>query len=78
MNKLETKSCEEIMTTVYMPLEFVVDGLIAKVCQSIFRNRGRNFRCESQNEDKSLDIKFEMNGDFNNTSIELEKQLETA
>lgn len=49
MNKLETKSCEEIMTTVYMPIEFVVDGLIAKVCQSIFRNRGRNFKCESQN-----------------------------
>lgn len=27
---LETKSCEEIMTTVYKPIEFVVDGLIAK------------------------------------------------
>ncbi len=25
---LETKSCEEIMTTVYKPIEFVVDGLI--------------------------------------------------
>lgn len=34
-----------------------------------------------QNEDKSLDIKFEMNGDFNNTSsmpITLESQLESA
>lgn len=34
-----------------------------------------------QNEDKSLDIKFEMNGDFNNTSsipITLEIQLESA
>lgn len=34
-----------------------------------------------QNEDKSLDIKFEMNGDFNTTSsipIESAKQLETA
>ena len=30
MKKLETKSCEEIMTTVYKPIEFVVDGLIAK------------------------------------------------
>ncbi len=34
-----------------------------------------------QNEDKSLDIKFEMNGDFNNASnilIESECQLQTA
>ena len=34
-----------------------------------------------QNEDKNLDIKFEMNGDFNNVSstpILSEKQLETA
>lgn len=34
-----------------------------------------------QNEDKSLDIKFEINGDFNNASsmpITLESQLESA
>ncbi len=34
-----------------------------------------------QNEDKSFDVKFEMNGDFNNVSsvpILSEKQLETA
>lgn len=34
-----------------------------------------------QNEDKSLDIKFEMNGDFDNTlsmPITLESQLESA
>lgn len=34
-----------------------------------------------QNEDKNLDIKFEMNGDFNNTSsmfFPLESQLESA
>ena len=29
-NELKTKSCEEIMTTVYRPLEFVVDGLPAQ------------------------------------------------
>ena len=29
-NELKTKSCEEIMTTVYKPLEFVVDGLLAQ------------------------------------------------
>ena len=30
MKKLSTRSCEEIMTTVYKPVEFVVDGLIAQ------------------------------------------------
>lgn len=30
MKKLNSKSCEEIMTTVYKPIEFVVDGLIAQ------------------------------------------------
>lgn len=30
MKRLDTKSCEEIMTTVYKPIEFVVDGLIAQ------------------------------------------------
>ena len=30
MERLNTRSCEEIMTTVYKPIEFVVDGLIAK------------------------------------------------
>lgn len=30
MKKLSTKSCEEIMTTVYKPVEFVVDDLIAQ------------------------------------------------
>ena len=30
MKKLITRSCEEIMTTVYKPIEFVVDGLIAQ------------------------------------------------
>ena len=29
-NELKAKSCEEIMTTVYKPLEFVVDGLLAQ------------------------------------------------
>lgn len=28
--KLQTKTCEEIMTTVYKPIEFVVDRLIAQ------------------------------------------------
>ena len=30
MNKLITKSCEEIMTTLYKPIEFAVDGLLAQ------------------------------------------------
>ena len=30
MKKLSTKSCEEIMTTVYKPIEFVIDGLLAQ------------------------------------------------
>lgn len=30
MKKLSTRSCEEIMTTVYKPIEFVVEGLIAQ------------------------------------------------
>ena len=30
MNKLITKSCEEIMTTMYKPIEFAVDGLLAQ------------------------------------------------
>ena len=30
MKKLITKSCEEIMTTVYKPIGFVVDGLLAQ------------------------------------------------
>ena len=30
MNKLITKSCEEIMTTVYKPIGFAVDGLLAQ------------------------------------------------
>ena len=29
MNKLITKSCEEIMTTLYKPIEFAIDGLLA-------------------------------------------------
>ncbi len=29
MERLDTRSCEEIMMTVYKPIEFVVDGLIA-------------------------------------------------
>ena len=28
MNKLITKSCEEIMTTLYKPIEFAVDGCL--------------------------------------------------
>ena len=30
MERLDTRSCEEIMTTVYKPIEFVVDGLIVQ------------------------------------------------
>ena len=30
MKKFNSKSCEEIMTTVYKPIEFVIDGLIAQ------------------------------------------------
>ena len=30
MKKFNSKSCEEIMTTVYKPIEFVVDGLLAQ------------------------------------------------
>lgn len=29
MKKFNSKSCEEIMTTVYKPIEFVIDGLLA-------------------------------------------------
>lgn len=29
-NELKAKSCEEIMTTVYKPIEFVVEGLLAQ------------------------------------------------
>ena len=30
MKKFDSKSCEEIMTTVYKPIEFVIEGLIAQ------------------------------------------------
>ena len=30
MKQFNSKSCEEIMTTVYKPIEFVIDGLIAQ------------------------------------------------
>ena len=30
MEQFNSKSCEEIMTTVYKPIEFVVDGLLAQ------------------------------------------------
>jgi len=30
MKKFDSKSCEEIMTTVYNPIEFVVDNMIAQ------------------------------------------------
>ncbi len=30
MKKFNSKSCEEIMTTVYKPIEFVVDNMIAQ------------------------------------------------
>ena len=30
MEQFNSKSCEEIMTTVYKPVEFVVDGLLAQ------------------------------------------------
>ena len=30
MKKLITRSCEEIMTTVYKPIEFVIDGLLTQ------------------------------------------------
>ena len=30
MKKFDSKSCEEIMTTVYKPIEYVVDGLLAQ------------------------------------------------
>jgi len=30
LKKLITRSCEEIMTTVYKPIEFVIDGLLAQ------------------------------------------------
>ena len=30
MKKFNSKSCEEIMTTVYKPIEFVVDNLLAQ------------------------------------------------
>ncbi len=30
MKKLITRSYEEIMTTVYKPIEFVIDGLLAQ------------------------------------------------
>ena len=30
MKQFNSKSCEEIMTAVYKPIEFVIDGLIAQ------------------------------------------------
>ena len=30
MKQFNSKSCEEIMTTVYKPIEFVIDGLLAQ------------------------------------------------
>lgn len=30
MKQFDSKSCEEIMTIVYKPIEFVVDGLIGQ------------------------------------------------
>ena len=30
MKRLDTKSCEEIMTTVYKSIEFVIDNLIGQ------------------------------------------------
>jgi RecA-family ATPase len=30
LKKFDSKSCEEIMTTVYKPIEYVVDGLLAQ------------------------------------------------
>jgi len=30
LKQFNSKSCEEIMTTVYKPIEFVIDGLLAQ------------------------------------------------
>ena len=41
MKKFNSKSCEEIMTTVYKSIEFVVDGLFAQGLYSFVRIQNR-------------------------------------
>ncbi len=41
MKKLITRSCEEIMTTLYKPIEFVIDGLLAQGLYILAGTKGR-------------------------------------
>ena len=68
---------EHLKNTTQILDEILSDGKISDVNLRMLVNK----ILIHQNEDKSLDIKFEMNGDFNNTSnmpITLESQLESA
>ena len=55
-NMLQTKTAEEILTTVFKPKEFIIDGLL--VCKITVH----------ENEEGSLDVNLEFNGDFKDTS----------
>ena len=48
MNKLITKSCEEIITTLYKPIEFAVDGLLAQGLYILAGSpkAGKSFMCK--------------------------------
>ena len=68
---------EQLKNTTQILDEILSEGKISDVNLRMLVNK----ILIHQNEDKSLDIKFEMNGDFNTTSsipIESAKQLETA
>ncbi|MFR9035839.1 MAG: hypothetical protein ACLVIP_04495 [Ruminococcus sp.] len=42
MKKFNSKSCEEIMTTVYRPIEFCIDNLLAQ--ESVYLSRSAESR----------------------------------
>ena len=68
---------EHLKNTTQILDEILSDGKISDVNLRMLVNK----ILIHQNEDKSLDIKFDMNGDFNNTlsmPITLESQLESA
>ena len=76
-NKTHLNEKEHLKNTTQILDEILSDGKISDVNLRMLVNK----ILIHQNEDKSLDIKFEMNGDFNNTSnmpITLESQLESA
>lgn len=62
---------EQLKNTTQILDEILSEGKISDVNLRMLVNK----ILIHQNEDKSLDVKFEINGDFNNASIELENQL---